>query len=81
MSNHVLSKQKTFPLSVGEVDGEAEAELARVYGVVGEGEVVLREPALVQVAAHQEETHFVQTARQVDVGVYEVADFHRVRSL
>lgn len=41
MSNNLL---------VGEVDGEAEAELAGVDGVVGHGEVVAAEEALVDVA-------------------------------
>ena len=64
--------------SVGEVDAEAELEAARIERVVGEGEVVLAGPSLIDMATEHVEAAFVELGRGVCVAERIVADFRLV---
>lgn len=59
---------------VGEVDGETELEAARIYGVMGHGEIGFGEPALVEMAPQHIEANFVKTEGGVKIAEGEIAD-------
>lgn len=66
---------------VGEVDGEAETQLAGVNGIVRHGEIVFREESLVDVAPDDEESRFLYFCVHIYVGVWKVTHINVVVAL